>query len=154
MTYRLQPTNRLPTKTTTSSTGTAGIGSDPVIQPFFGSGYRVKLPDLPGNMYRLLQGGGITINAEITACPTEKISFLHSRPVLFSDQKIIEGTYVGKIFIAFKDISFRYTIDLSQGIGCIVCVLPDGASWDGDVTDGEIKMVLTPTTKVNTSGVY
>ena len=122
----------------------ATAGGDPVIKPFFGSGYKVKLPDLPGHVYRLLQGGGVTINTEIMACPADKACFLRTRPVLFSDQKIIEGTYLGKILIDVKDISFRHTIDLSQGIGCVECNLPDGASWDGDLTDGEIKNGVDP----------
>ena len=122
----------------------ATAGGDPVIKPFFGSGYKVKLPDLPGHVYRLLQGGGVTINTEIMACPADKACFLRNCPVLFSDQKIIEGTYLGKILIDVKDISFRHTINLSQGIGCVECNLPDGASWDGDVTDGEIKQGVDP----------
>ena len=122
----------------------ASAGGDPVIKPFFGSGYKVKLPDLPGHVYRLLQGGGVTINTEIMACPADKASFLQTRPVLFSDQKIIEGTYIGKILIDVKDISFRHTVDLSQGIGSLECNLPDGASWDGDLTDGEIKQGFDP----------
>lgn len=121
-----------------------GIGGDPVITPFFGSGYRVKLPDLPGHMYRLLQGGGVIINAEIMACPKDKASFLQKRNVMFSDQKIIEGTYLGKVFIAIEDISFRYTIDLSQGIHCFKDILPDEASWDGDITGGEVKQGVDP----------
>ena len=95
-------------------------------------------------MYRLLQGGGVTINTEIMDCPADKASFLQTRPVLFSDQKIIEGTYIGKILIDVNDISFRHTIDLSRGIGCVECNLPNGASWDGDVTDGEIKHGVDP----------
>ena len=121
-----------------------GIGSDPVINPFFGSGYKVKLPDLPGHIYRLLQGGGITINAEIMACPVDKASILHSQPVLFFDQIIIEGTYIGKILIDINDISFRHTIDLSQETGCLVCILPNGAYWDGGITDGEQEHGMDP----------
>ena len=123
---------------------TSGIGGDPVISPFFGSGHKVKLPDLPGHVYRLLQGGGVTINAEIMACPADKATFLQTRTSLFSDQKIIEGTYVGKIFIDVADISFRYTVDLSKGMDCFECVLPDGSSWDGDITDGEVKQGVDP----------
>ena len=37
--------------------------------------------------------------------------------------------------------SFRHTIDLSQGVQRVECVLPDGASRDGDVTDVEIKII-------------
>jgi hypothetical protein len=122
----------------------ASIGGDPVINPFFGSGYKVKLPDLPGHVYRLLQGGGVTINCEIMDCPKDKVMFLQTRPTLFSDQNIIEGTYIGKIFIDVNKISFRHTIDLSQGIVCVECVLPDGACWNGDVTDGEIKHGVDP----------
>ena len=70
--------------------------------------------------------------------------FLQTRPTLFSDQNIIEGTYIGKIFIDVNKISFRHTIDLSHGVLCVKCVLPDGASWDGDVTDGEIKNGVDP----------
>ena len=36
------------------------------------------------------------------------------------------------------------TIGLSQGIGCIECNLPEGVSWDGDLTDGEIKQGVDP----------
>ena len=132
-----------PWRTDTEQEGVS-VGGDPVIKPFFGSGYKVKLPDLPGHMYRLLQGGGVTINTEIMACPTDKASFLKTRPVLFSDQKIVEGTYIGKIWIDVKDLSFQHTIDLSKGIGCVECNLPDGACWDGDLTDGEIKQGVDP----------
>ena len=122
----------------------AAIGSDPVISPFFGSGFKVKLPDLPGHVYRLLQGGGVTINAEIMACPVDKVAFLQTRHSLFFDQKIIEGTYIGKVFVDVTDLSFRHIIDLSQGIRCVECVLPDGSSWDGAITDGEVKPGVDP----------
>ena len=110
------------------------IGGDPVIKPFFGSGYKVKLPDLPGHIYRLLQGGGVTINSEIMACPTRRLS--RERMLVRSSSMLIIH-------------SATPFIDLSHGVGCVECVLPDGTSWEGDATDGEIKHGVDPDYKGN-----